>query len=123
MKAQALSDDSRMSYMRGKKTLEINPRHPIIKALKEKAVENPEDEDTKSLALTMYETAMLESGFTFEEPQGVASRMFGLVRSKLGVSADEEVEPEPEDDEEPAAIEEDAAEEETETEAEPKDEL
>ena len=47
MKAQALSDDSRMSYMKGKKTLEINPRHPIVKALKDKATEDPESEETK----------------------------------------------------------------------------
>ena len=66
MKAQALSDDGRMAYMRGRKTLEINPSHPIIK---EKSEDDAGDEDTKRTALIMYETALLESGFMFEEPQ------------------------------------------------------
>ena len=50
MKAQALSDDSRASYMRGKKTLEINPRHPLIKTLRDRAAAEPEDESVKDLA-------------------------------------------------------------------------
>merc|ERR1711966_427265 len=70
MKAQALSDDGRMAYMRGRKTLEINPGHPIIKTLKEKSEDDADDEDTKRTALIMYETALLESGFMFEEPKG-----------------------------------------------------
>ena len=103
MKAQALSDDGRMAYMRGRKTLEINPGHPIIKALKEKSEDDAGDEDTKRTALIMYETALLESGFMFEEPKGFAGRLFDMVRRDLGVEADAEVEepdvePEPEAD-------------------------
>ena len=125
MKAQALSDDSRMSYMKGKKTLEINPRHPIIKTLKDKATEDPESEETRDLAKVLFETAMLESGFSFENPGDFAGRLFSLVRSNMGVSADEEVEPEPEEEpeeEEAAAEEEEAAAGDEEQEA-PKDEL
>ena len=103
MKAQALSDDGRMAYMRGRKTLEINPGHPIIKALKEKSEDDAGDEDTKRTALIMYETALLESGFMFEEPKGFAGRLFDMVRRDLGVEADAQVEepdvePEPEAD-------------------------
>jgi len=102
MKAQALSDDGRMAYMRGRKTLEINPGHPIIKALKEKSEDDAGDEDTKRTALIMYETALLESGFMFEEPKGFAGRLFDMVRRDLGVQADAEVE-EPDVDVEPEA--------------------
>ena len=102
MKAQALSDDGRMAYMRGRKTLEINPGHPIIKALKEKSEDDAGDEDTKRTALIMYETALLESGFMFEEPKGFAGRLFDMVRRDLGVEADAEVE-EPDVDVEPEA--------------------
>ena len=102
MKAQALSDDGRMAYMRGRKTLEINPGHPIIKTLKEKSEDDADDEDTKRTALIMYETALLESGFMFEEPKGFAGRLFDMVRRDLGVEADAEVE-EPDVDVEPEA--------------------
>jgi len=102
MKAQALSDDGRMAYMRGRKTLEINPGHPIIKALKEKSEDDAADEDNKRTALIMYETALLESGFMFEEPKGFAGRLFDMVRRDLGVEADAEVE-EPDVDVEPEA--------------------
>ena len=112
MKAQALSDDGRMAYMRGRKTLEINPGHPIIKALKEKSEDDAGDEDTKRTALIMYETALLESGFMFEEPKGFAGRLFDMVRRDLGVEADAEVE---EPDVEPEA--------EAEAQEAPKDEL
>ena len=112
MKAQALSDDGRMAYMRGRKTLEINPGHPIIKTLKEKSEDDADDEDTKRTALIMYETALLESGFMFEEPKGFAGRLFDMVRRDLGVEADAEVE-EPYVDAEPEAAAEEA----------PKDEL
>ena len=112
MKAQALSDDGRMAYMRGRKTLEINPGHPIIKTLKEKSEDDADDEDTKRTALIMYETALLESGFMFEEPKGFAGRLFDMVRRDLGVEADAEVE-EPDVDAEPEAAADEA----------PKDEL
>jgi len=102
MKAQALSDDGRMAYMRGRKTLEINPGHPIIKALKEKSEDDAGNEDTKRTALIMYETALLESGFMFEEPKGFAGRLFDMVRRDLGVEADAEVE-EPDVETEPEA--------------------
>ena len=108
MKAQALSDDGRMAYMRGRKTLEINPGHPIIKTLKEKSEDDADDEDTKRTALIMYETALLESGFMFEEPKGFAGRLFDMIRRDLGVEADAEVE-EPDVDAEPEAAAEEAS--------------
>ena len=108
MKAQALSDDGRMAYMRGRKTLEINPGHPIIKTLKDKSEDDADDEDTKRTALIMYETALLESGFMFEEPKGFAGRLFDMVRRDLGVEADAEVE-EPDVDAEPEAAAEEAS--------------
>ena len=88
MKAQALSDDNKMAYMRGRKTLEINPRHPLVRALRDQAEENPESPETKELAVVMYETAMLESGFSFEQPADFAGRLFSLVTKTMGVDAD-----------------------------------
>ena len=122
MKAQALSDDSRASYMRGKKTLEINPRHPLIKTLRDRAAAEPEDESVKDLATVLYETAMLESGFTFDTPADFAGRLFKLVRKNMGVPDDAAVD-EYDDVEEDEAPEEEATEEEATEEEAPKDEL
>ena len=96
MKAQALSDEhNRASYMKGKKTLEINPRHPVIKELRAKAAEDPEGEATKRLAQLMFEGALVESGFALDDAKGFSARMTSLVRDTLGVPEAAEVEAEP----------------------------
>ena len=91
MKAQAMGDESRHEYMRGKKTLEVNPRHPMIAALKERAVTDPDSEETETLAKLMFETAMLESGFSFDKPQEYTSRVFDLLKSNMGIEKDAEL--------------------------------
>jgi heat shock protein beta len=91
MKAQAMGDESRHEYMRGKKTLEVNPRHPMIAALKERAATDPDSEETETLAKLMFETAMLESGFSFDKPQEYTSRVFDLLKSNMGIEKDAEL--------------------------------
>ena len=104
MKAQALGDDSRSSYMKGRRTLEINPRHPLIKALKDRLAENgEEDQPTKDLATLVYETALVESGFQSDDPKAFASRMYSLMGSELNADMAAEMEEEPEEEEEAAA--------------------
>ena len=88
MKAQAMGDESRHEYMRGKKTLEINPRHPMIAALKERAASDPDSTENEALAKLMFETAMLESGFSFDKPGDYAGRVFDLLKMNMGVEKD-----------------------------------
>ncbi|KAI6687647.1 hypothetical protein NL676_024475 [Syzygium grande] len=92
MQSQTLSDASKQAYMRGKRVLEINPRHPIIKELRERVVKDPEDESVKNTAQLMYQTALMESGFMLSDPKDFASRIYDSVKSGLSISPDASVE-------------------------------
>lgn len=88
MKAQALRDTSTMGYMAAKKHLEINPDHPIVENLRQKAEVDKNDKAVKDLVILLFETALLSSGFTLDEPQVHASRIYRMI--KLGLGIDEE---------------------------------
>ncbi|CAK9148295.1 unnamed protein product [Ilex paraguariensis] len=94
MQSQTLSDASKQAYMRGKRVLEINPRHPIIKELRERVVKDPEDEGVKQTAQLMYQTALMESGFMLPDPKDFASRIYSSVKTSLSISPEAAVEEE-----------------------------
>ncbi|CAG2056850.1 unnamed protein product [Timema podura] len=88
MKAQALRDTSTMGYMAAKKHLEINPEHPVMETLRQKAEADKHDKAVKDLVMLLFETALLSSGFALEEPQVHAARIYRMI--KLGLGIDEE---------------------------------
>jgi len=101
MKAQAYAksqDPSKDYYSGQKKTLEINPRHPLLKELKRRTDADKEDATAKDLAVVLFEAATLRSGYQLGDTAGFADRIERMLRLSMNISLDEKVEEEPEDE-------------------------
>jgi molecular chaperone HtpG len=85
MKAQALGSGPNQMFMSSKKTLEINPKNSIIKSL----VTNTDEKITRDFIWLLYESALLTSGFSLEDPVQFANRIHGIVEIGLNVSAND----------------------------------
>merc|ERR1712117_629933 len=112
-------DMQRDYYLNQKKTLEVNPRHPLIKELLRRIEDNPADGSAKDMAIMMFNTATLRSGYPLKDTVNFAEQIEVMMRKTLGVDIDEAIEVEEEiTDEEPPEDDDDDEEEEEEDEEE-----
>ena len=92
MKAQALGGD--MMFMASKKIMEINHSHPIIQELKTKSELNESDSSLKDLSHLLFDTALLSSGFTLDDPNLFAQRIHRMVKLGLSIDSDSDADTE-----------------------------
>ena len=98
MKAQALRDNSMTSYMISKKTLEINPKHGIIKELKAQLEKDSNSSNIKDTIWLLYDTSLLNSGFSIEDPNAFAKRTYKMILFGLQDDTIPATEPKKEDE-------------------------
>merc|ERR1712098_332111 len=77
-----------MGYMAAKKQMEINPDHTIVKALKTKVEADKNDKSVKDLVNLLFETSLMSSGFSLEDPAVHAQRIRRMVKLGLGIDDD-----------------------------------
>merc|ERR1719162_2168334 len=88
MKAQAFQNKDQLNMMSGRKTLEINPNHPVIVDLLNKVKADKEDKTAVDSASVLFQTAMIESGYEIADPSTLVKRIYNLMSKELGVDPD-----------------------------------
>merc|ERR1711963_837409 len=88
MKAQSFQNKDQVGMMSGRKTLEINPNHPVIADLLSKVKADKEDLPALDTAQVLFQTALLESGYEIADPSALVNRVYRLMSKELGVDPD-----------------------------------
>lgn len=85
MRAQAFQNKDQIQMMAGRKTLEINGNHPVVFDLLSKVKADKTDAKAISSAETLFQTALIESGYEISDPSDLAARIYKLMSTQLGV--------------------------------------
>merc|ERR1711945_46011 len=88
MKAQSFQNKDQISMMSGRKTLEVNPNHPVVVDLLSKVKTDKEDKAALDTAQVLFQTALIESGYEIADPSALVNRVYRLMSKELGVDPD-----------------------------------
>merc|ERR1712207_29939 len=88
MKAQSFQNKDQIGMMSGRKTLEVNPNHPVIVDLLSKVKTDKEDKAAVDTAQVLFQTALIESGYEIADPSALVNRVYRLMSKELGVDPD-----------------------------------
>merc|ERR1719232_1283149 len=88
MRAQAFQDKDQIGMMSGRKTLEVNPNHPVVVDLLSKVKADKEDAAAKDTAQVLFQTALIESGYELADASALVNRVYRLMSKELGVDPD-----------------------------------
>merc|ERR1711939_294448 len=88
MKAQSFQNKDQVSMMSGRKTLEVNPNHPVVVDLLSKVKADKEDKASVDTAQVLFQTALIESGYEIADPSALVNRVYRLMSKELGVDPD-----------------------------------
>merc|ERR1719412_1147461 len=88
MKAQAFQNKEQLGMMSGRKTLEVNPNHPVVIDLLSKVKADKEDPAAKDTAQVLFQTALIESGYELSDASALVNRVYRLMSKELGVDPD-----------------------------------
>merc|ERR1711974_3344 len=88
MKAQSFQNKDQVGMMSGRKTLEVNPNHPVVIDLLSKVKADKEDKSALDTAQVLFQTALIESGYEIADPSALVSRVYRLMSKELGVDPD-----------------------------------
>uniref|UniRef100_A0A0A9IFU0 Heat shock protein, putative n=1 Tax=Arundo donax TaxID=35708 RepID=A0A0A9IFU0_ARUDO len=83
MRAQSMGDTSSLDFMRSRKVFEINPEHEIIKGLNVACRNNPDDPEALKVLDVLFETAMISSGFTPDNPAELSGKIYDMMSSAI----------------------------------------
>merc|ERR1712205_111804 len=88
MKAQSFQNKDQLNMMSGRKTLEVNPNHPVVVDLLNKVKADKEDKAALDTAQVLFQTALIESGYEIADPSALVNRVYRLMSKELGVDPD-----------------------------------
>merc|ERR1711897_238 len=88
MKAQSFQNKDQINMMSGRKTLEVNPNHPVVVDLLNKVKTDKEDKAALDTAQVLFQTALIESGYEIADPSALVNRVYRLMSKELGVDPD-----------------------------------